>query len=110
MQDNSFQGIIRTLNDFWAEYGCAITLPYDTEMGAATSHAATIFGCLGPKHQKIAFTQGCRRPADGRYGENPNRMQYFHQYQVLLKPSPEDVQNLYLESLKAQKTQLHHDR
>lgn len=95
------QDMIKKLNDFWADYGCIIDQPYDMEMGAGTFHPSTVFGVLGSKPWNCAFIQPCRRPADGRYGENPNRMQKFYQYQVLLKPSPENPQELYLDSLRA---------
>ncbi|HNW46920.1 MAG TPA: glycine--tRNA ligase subunit alpha [Thermotogota bacterium] len=95
------QDMIRNLDAFWASKGCSILQPYDMEMGAGTYHTATILGALGPKPWRCAFVQPSRRPTDGRYGENPNRMQRFLQYQVILKPSPEESQNLYLESLRA---------
>ncbi|HPE68683.1 MAG TPA: glycine--tRNA ligase subunit alpha [Thermotogota bacterium] len=95
------QQLIRRLDVFWEKQGCAVFQPYDMEMGAGTFHPATFFGVLGPSPWKCAFVQPSRRPTDGRYGENPNRMQHFYQYQVLLKPSPQDSQQLYLESLKA---------
>ncbi len=95
------QDMIRNLDAFWASKGCSIVQPSDMEMGAGTYHTATILGALGPKPWRCAFVQPSRRPTDGRYGENPNRMQRFLQYQVILKPSPEESQNLYLESLRA---------
>ncbi len=98
---NSFQGLIMTLQHYWAQQGCTILQPYDMEMGAATFHPATILRALGTKSWKAAFVQPCRRPTDGRYGENPNRLQHYYQFQVVLKPSPLDMQNLYLGSLKA---------
>lgn len=97
----SFQGLIMTLQNYWAQQGCTILQPYDMEMGAATFHPATILRALGKKNWKAAFVQPCRRPTDGRYGENPNRLQRYYQFQVVLKPSPFDMQNLYLGSLKA---------
>jgi glycyl-tRNA synthetase alpha chain len=98
---NSFQGLILTLQNFWAEQGCVILQPYDMEMGAGTFHPATTLRALGPKPWKAAYVQPSRRPKDGRYGENPNRLQHFYQYQVILKPSPPDLQSLYLASLAA---------
>jgi len=97
----SFQGLILTLQRFWAEQGCVILQPYDMEVGAGTFHPATMLRSLGPKPWKAAFVQPSRRPKDGRYGENPNRLQHYYQYQVILKPSPPDLQELYLASLKA---------
>lgn len=97
----SFQGLIITLQKFWAQQGCAILQPYDMEMGAATFHPSTILRALGNKPWKAAFAQACRRPTDGRYGENPNRLQHYYQFQVVLKPSPQNMQQLYIESLKA---------
>ena len=96
----NFQNIILELQKFWAENGCCILQPYDSEMGAGTFHPNTFFGALGKKPCKIAYTQPCRRPKDGRYGENPNRLQHYYQFQVIIKPSPDNIQNLYLESLK----------
>jgi len=96
-----FQQIIRTLDTFWEKRGCLIVQPYDVEMGAGTFHPATFFGALGSSPTKTAYVQPCRRPTDGRYGDNPLRMQRYYQYQVILKPSPDDVQQLYLDSLKA---------
>lgn len=97
----SFQGLILTLQDYWAKYGCAILQPYDMEVGAGTFHPATTLRSLGPKPWKAAYVQPSRRPSDGRYGENPNRLQHYYQFQVLLKPSPPDLQELYLGSLRA---------
>ena len=97
----SFQGLILTLHNYWANYGCVILQPYDMEMGAGTFHPATTLRSLGPKPWNAAYVQPSRRPTDGRYGENPNRLQHFYQYQVLLKPSPDNLQELYLGSLKA---------
>lgn len=97
--ENSFQGMIMALQNFWADYGCAILQPYDMEVGAGTFHPATIMRALGPNDWKAAYIQPSRRPSDGRYGENPNRMQHFYQFQVVLKPSPKDIQELYIKSL-----------
>src|SRR5690606_36271371 len=97
----SFQGLILTLQRFWAEQGCVILQPYDMEVGAGTFHPATTLRALGPKPWKAAYVQPSRRPKDGRYGENPNRLQHYYQYQVILKPSPADLQDLYLRSLEA---------
>jgi glycyl-tRNA synthetase alpha chain len=99
--DRSFQGLILALQRFWAEHGCVILQPYDMEMGAGTFHPATFLRALGPKPWKAAYVQPSRRPKDGRYGENPNRLQHYYQFQVLLKPSPDDIQELYLKSLAA---------
>ena len=98
----SFQEVILRLQDFWAHQGCVILQPYDMEVGAGTSHPATTLRVLGPRRTwNCAYVQPSRRPADGRYGENPNRMQHYYQFQVLLKPSPPDSQGLYLKSLGA---------
>ncbi len=97
----SFQKLILTLHDYWSERGCVILQPYDMEMGAGTFHPATTLRALGPDPWNAAFVQPCRRPSDGRYGENPNRLQHYYQYQVILKPSPADLQQLYLGSLAA---------
>jgi glycyl-tRNA synthetase alpha chain len=97
----SFQGLILTLQRFWAEQGCVILQPYDMEVGAGTSHPATALRALGPKPWRAAYVQPSRRPKDGRYGENPNRLQHYYQFQVILKPSPPDIQELYLRSLQA---------
>ncbi len=97
----SFQGLILILQDFWAKQGCVILQPYDLEMGAGTFHPATTLRALGPKPWNAAYVQPCRRPTDGRYGENPNRLQHYYQFQVVLKPSPSDIQELYLQSLYA---------
>ena len=96
----SFQGILLRLQAYWAARGCAILQPYDMAMGAGTFHPATTLRALGPKPWKAAYVQPSRRPTDGRYGENPNRFQHYYQFQVILKPSPENLQELYLESLK----------
>jgi len=95
-----FQDLIFRLNDFWKRKGCVIDQPYDVEMGAGTFHPSTFFKVLGRKPWRVAFVQPCRRPTDGRYGENPNRMQRYFQYQVIIKPSPDDSQDIYLESLE----------
>ena len=95
----TFQDLILTLQNFWARQGCLILQPYDMEVGAGTSHPATILRALGPMPWRAAYVQPSRRPKDGRYGENPNRLQHYYQYQVILKPSPADVQDIYLESL-----------
>lgn len=97
----SFQSLILTLHQYWSERGCLILQPYDMEMGAGTFHVATTLRALGPDPWNAAFVQPCRRPTDGRYGENPNRLQHYYQYQVILKPSPPDLQQLYLGSLAA---------
>ena len=97
----NFQELIYRLEGFWSERGCALHQPYDMEMGAGTFHPATFFRVLGPEPWKTAYVQPCRRPTDGRYGENPNRLQHYYQYQVILKPSPADSQGLYLQSLQA---------
>jgi glycyl-tRNA synthetase alpha chain len=96
----NFQDIILELNRYWAEKGCVIQQPYDMEVGAGTFHPATLLRALGPEPWKAAYPQPSRRPTDGRYGDNPNRLQHYYQYQVVIKPSPIDVQELYLESLK----------
>ncbi len=95
-----FQDVILKLNKFWAEQGCVIVQPYDMEVGAGTFHPATFLRSLGKKPASFAYVQPCRRPADGRYGENPNRLQHYYQYQVIIKPSPDNIQEIYLESLK----------
>ncbi len=93
--------MILTLHDYWSDHGCLILQPYDMEMGAGTFHTATTLRALGPDPWNAAFVQPCRRPTDGRYGENPNRLQHYYQYQVILKPSPPNLQELYLGSLAA---------
>jgi len=95
-----FQDIIMELNKFWSEQGCVIQQPYDMEVGAGTFHPATLLRALGPEPWKAAYVQPSRRPTDGRYGENPNRLQHYYQYQVVIKPSPLEIQEMYLESLK----------
>jgi len=97
----SFQDLILRLEHFWADQGCVILQPYDMEMGAGTFHPATALRSLGPRPWRAAYVQPCRRPKDGRYGENPNRLQHYYQFQVILKPSPPDIQDLYLQSLYA---------
>ena len=97
----SFQAMILALQGFWAKRGCAILQPYDMEVGAGTFHPATTLRALGPRPWRAAYVQPSRRPTDGRYGENPNRLQHYYQFQVILKPSPPDLQSLYLESLAA---------
>lgn len=97
----SFQKLILTLHDYWSAQGCVVLQPYDVEMGAGTFHPATTLRALGPNPWKAAYVQPSRRPTDGRYGENPNRLQHYYQYQVILKPSPPDLQQLYLGSLSA---------
>lgn len=97
----NFQSVIATLNEFWANQGCLIMQPYDTEKGAGTKSPHTFLRAIGPEPWSVAYVEPCRRPADGRYGENPNRYQHYFQYQVLIKPSPDNIQDLYLESLRA---------
>ena len=98
-KDRSFQGLILQLQRFWAAQGCVILQPYDMEVGAGTFHPATTLRALGPRQWRAAYVQPSRRPTDGRYGENPNRLQHYYQFQVILKPSPADSQGLYLQSL-----------
>ena len=95
-----FQDMIVKLQQFWADRGCVICQPYDMEKGAGTFNPATFLKVLGPEPWKVAYVEPSRRPTDGRYGENPNRLQYYYQFQVILKPSPDDIQELYLESLR----------
>jgi len=95
-----FQDIIAALNNYWASKGCVVMQPYDMEVGAGTFHPATLLRALGPEPWQAAYVQPSRRPTDGRYGENPNRLQHYYQYQVVIKPSPDNVQEMYLESLK----------
>ena len=97
----TFQDMILTLQTYWAAQGCAILQPYDMEVGAGTLHPATTLRALGPKPWRAAYVQPSRRPKDGRYGENPNRLQHYYQFQVILKPNPPNLQDLYLESLYA---------
>ena len=96
-----FQDIIFNLQTYWGDQGCVILQPLDTEVGAGTSHPATMLKSLGDNRWNVAYVQPCRRPTDGRYGENPNRMQYYYQFQVLMKPSPDDIQKKCIESLKS---------
>jgi glycyl-tRNA synthetase alpha chain len=96
----TFQGLIFTLQDYWSRQGCVIAQPFDLEVGAGTSHPMTFLRAIGPEPHRCAYVQPSRRPTDGRYGENPNRLQHYYQFQVVLKPSPENIQELYLESLK----------
>lgn len=96
----SFQELIFTLNQFWGRQGCVVQQPYDLEKGAGTFNPATFFRVLGPEPYHVAYVDPCRRPKDGRYGENPNRMQHYYQYQIILKPSPDNMVELYLESLE----------
>jgi len=96
----TFQELIHKLNEYWSNYGCIIQQPYDTEKGASTMNPATFLRVLGPEPWNVAMVEPCRRPTDGRYGENPNRLQHYFQYQVILKPSPEDAQDVYLKSLE----------
>ena len=97
----NFQEMILALNQFWGRQGCIIQQPYDVEKGAGTMNPATFLRALGPEPWKVAYVEPCRRPTDGRYGENPNRLQHYYQYQVILKPSPNNIQELYLASLEA---------
>ncbi|CAN7553551.1 glycine--tRNA ligase subunit alpha [Ensifer adhaerens] len=97
----SFQALILTLHNYWADKGCAVLQPYDMEVGAGTFHPATTLRALGPRPWRAAYVQPSRRPTDGRYGENPNRLQHYYQYQVILKPNPSNLQELYLGSLEA---------
>ena len=97
---STFQGLILALQQFWAQQGCVILQPLDMEVGAGTFHPATFLRALGPENWNSAYVQPCRRPKDGRYGENPNRLQHYYQFQVVLKPSPDNIQDLYLESLR----------
>ncbi len=101
MVARTFQDVIQTLNSYWAAQGCVLLQPLDTEVGAGTFHPATFLRALGPEPWAAAYVQPSRRPTDGRYGDNPNRLQHYYQYQVVLKPSPEDIQDLYIGSLKA---------
>ena len=97
----TFQNIILTLQKYWGDYGCAILQPFDMEMGAGTFHPATFLRSLGPEPWKAAYVQPSRRPGDARYGDNPNRLGHYYQYQVIIKPSPLDIQDLYIGSLVA---------
>ncbi len=96
----TFQQLIMSLQQYWADQGCVILQPYDMEMGAGTFHPATFLRAIGPEPWNTAYVQPCRRPTDGRYGENPNRLQHYYQFQVMLKPSPKNIQELYLGSLE----------
>lgn len=96
----TFQGLIAALQDFWSQQGCVINQPYDMEVGAGTFHTATFLRAIGPENWNAAYVQPSRRPKDGRYGENPNRLQHYYQFQVVMKPNPVDIQEKYLESLK----------
>ena len=96
----TFQGLILALQQFWAKQGCVVLQPLDMEVGAGTFHPATFLRAIGPETWNSAYVQPCRRPTDGRYGENPNRLQHYYQFQVVLKPSPANIQDLYLESLR----------
>ncbi|WP_299583870.1 glycine--tRNA ligase subunit alpha [uncultured Microbulbifer sp.] len=98
---STFQGLIFALQDYWARQGCVILQPLDMEVGAGTFHPATFLRAIGPEKWNAAYVQPCRRPTDGRYGENPNRLQHYYQYQVVMKPSPDNIQELYLDSLRA---------
>ncbi len=97
---STFQGLIFALQQYWAEQGCVILQPYDMEMGAGTFHTATFLRSIGPEPWNAAYVQPSRRPTDGRYGENPNRLQHYYQFQVIMKPSPKEIQELYLGSLR----------
>ncbi|MBT8135631.1 MAG: glycine--tRNA ligase subunit alpha [Gammaproteobacteria bacterium] len=97
----TFQALVDALNAYWAGHGCVLMQPYDMPMGAGTFHPATFLRSIGPEPWRAAYVQPCRRPTDGRYGENPFRLQHYYQYQVVLKPSPDDIQELYLGSLRA---------
>jgi glycyl-tRNA synthetase alpha chain len=97
---STFQGLIQALQTFWSEQGCVVMQPLDMEVGAGTFHPATFLRSIGPEPWRAAYVQPSRRPTDGRYGENPNRLQHYYQFQVLLKPSPDNIQELYLESLR----------
>ena len=101
VQKPTFQQIILRLSNFWAEHGCTLLQPYDIEVGAGTFHTATFLRSIGPEHWNAAYVQPSRRPKDGRYGNNPNRLQHYYQYQVVLKPSPVNIQELYIDSLRA---------
>ncbi|MBQ60944.1 MAG: glycine--tRNA ligase subunit alpha [Gammaproteobacteria bacterium] len=97
---DTFQDLILSLQKYWSDLGCVIMQPYDMEVGAGTFHPATFLRAIGPENWQASYVQPCRRPTDGRYGENPNRYQYYYQYQVVMKPSPENFQDLYLDSLR----------
>ncbi len=97
----TFQDLVFNLQKFWSKYGCIILQPYDLEVGAGTFHPATTLRSLGPRPWKAAYVQPSRRPTDGRYGKNPNRLQHYYQYQVIIKPSPQNIKQVYLRSLAA---------
>jgi glycyl-tRNA synthetase alpha chain len=97
----TFQDLILSLQRYWADHGCVVLQPYDMPMGAGTFHSATFLRSIGPEPWSAAYVQPSRRPTDGRYGDNPNRLQHYYQFQVVLKPSPVDIQDLYLNSLRA---------
>ena len=101
LDSSTFQGLIFALEQFWADQGCVIMQPLDMEVGAGTFHPATFLRAIGPETWNTAYVQPCRRPTDGRYGNNPNRLQHYYQFQVLLKPSPKNIQELYLDSLRS---------
>ena len=101
MEATTFQGMIFALTRYWADLGCAVLQPLDIEVGAGTFHPATFLRAIGPEPWQAAYSQPCRRPTDGRYGDNPNRLQQYYQFQVVLKPSPDDIQALYIDSLRA---------
>ena len=96
----TFQGLIAALQEYWSEQGCVINQPLDMEVGAGTFHTATFLRAIGPENWSAAYVQPSRRPTDGRYGENPNRLQHYYQFQVVMKPNPVDIQEKYLESLR----------
>jgi Glycyl-tRNA synthetase, alpha subunit len=100
LDPKTFQGLILSLQHYWAERGCLLNQPYDMEVGAGTFHPATFLRAIGPEPWSAAYVQPSRRPTDGRYGENPNRLQHYYQFQVVIKPSPLEIQNLYLDSLR----------
>ena len=100
-KNTTFQELILALQQYWADKGCVVLQPLDLEVGAGTFHPATFLRAIGPESWNTAYVQPCRRPSDGRYGENPNRLQHYYQFQVVLKPSPSDIQSLYLDSLKS---------
>jgi len=100
MSSTTFQELILSLQNYWADKGCVVMQPYDMEMGAGTFHPATFLRSIGPESWRSAYVQPCRRPTDGRYGQNPNRYQYYYQFQVVMKPSPADIQEQYLDSLR----------
>jgi glycyl-tRNA synthetase alpha chain len=101
MSGPTFQDVIQRLNAYWAQQGCALIQPLDTEVGAGTFHPATFLRALGPEPWAAAYVQPCRRPTDGRYGDNPNRLQHYYQYQVVMKPNPDNILDLYIGSLKS---------